>query len=64
MKFGAVRFPHEMLEATKALVVAALTEVSRLPEAVEPDWLKRLEEEEESSKACTFKPAAQRRLVR
>jgi hypothetical protein len=31
MKFGEERFPHEMLEATKALVVDALTEVSRCP---------------------------------
>jgi len=37
MKFGEERFPHEMLEATKALVVDALTEVSRLLEAAEPE---------------------------
>jgi hypothetical protein len=43
MKFGEERFPHEMLEAAKHLVVDALTEISRLPEAVEPGWLARLE---------------------
>jgi hypothetical protein len=30
---------------SKRLVSEALIEVSRLPEAAEPDWLKRLEEE-------------------
>jgi hypothetical protein len=39
LKFGEERFPREMVEATKALVVDALNEVSQLPESAEPDWL-------------------------
>jgi hypothetical protein len=47
MKFGEERFPHDMLEAAKGMVNEALTQLSRLPEAVEADWLERLEDEEE-----------------
>jgi hypothetical protein len=42
-------FSHEMVVGAKELVVEALNEVSRLPEATEPEWLKKLSHEEESS---------------
>jgi hypothetical protein len=47
MKFGEERFPHDMLEAAKGMVNEALTQLSRVPEAAEADWLERLEDEEE-----------------
>jgi hypothetical protein len=46
MKFGEERFNHEMLEACRKLVVDALSEVSRLPESVEPGWLEKAAEAE------------------
>jgi hypothetical protein len=46
LKFGEERFPFEMLEPCRRLVVDALTQVSRLPEAAEPDWPQWREEEE------------------
>ena len=39
-------FSHEMFVGAKQLVTEALIEVSRLPEAAEPGWLERLEDEE------------------
>jgi hypothetical protein len=44
MKIGEA-FTHEMFVCAKQLVRDTLTEISRLPESVEPDWLERLEEE-------------------
>jgi hypothetical protein len=46
MQFGPERFPHEMLEALRVLVTEALTAVAELPQAAEPDWLEKLEEDD------------------
>jgi hypothetical protein len=44
--FGDREVPiREVVEYAKHLVNETLTELSRLPECVEPDWLERLEEE-------------------
>jgi hypothetical protein len=45
MRFGPERFGHEMVEACRAHLNQVLTELSKLPQCVEPDWLERLEEE-------------------
>jgi hypothetical protein len=45
VRFGE-SFSHEMFVGAKQLVTEALIEVSRLPEAAEPGWLERLEDEE------------------
>jgi len=45
MKIGEA-FTHEMLVCANELVHQALTEISQLPESVEPDWLEKLEEED------------------
>ena len=37
---------REVVEYAKRLMNDALTELSRLPECVEPDWLEKLEDEE------------------
>ena len=44
--FGHREVPiREVVEYAKRLINETLTELSRLPECVEPDWLERLEEE-------------------
>lgn len=45
VQFGPERFPHEMAQAAKVLVAEALLSVSRLPEAADPNWLEKLEED-------------------
>jgi hypothetical protein len=47
VKFGPERFNHEMVQAAKVLVAEALTSVSQLPEAANPNWLERLKDEDE-----------------
>ena len=45
-RFGDREVPiREVVEYAKRLINETLTELSRLPECVEPDWLERLEEE-------------------
>ena len=44
-KFGPERFPHDMVQAAEVLVVEALTAESQLPEAADPNWLEKLEED-------------------
>ena len=43
--FGPERFPHEMVVATDAIVAEVLTSTSQPPEAAEPGWLEKLEED-------------------
>lgn len=43
---GPERFNYEMVRPAKVLVVEVLTAVSQLPEAADPNWLKKLEEDE------------------
>ena len=45
-RFGDREVPiREVVEYAKRLINETLTELSRLPECVEPDWLEKLEEE-------------------
>jgi hypothetical protein len=46
--FGDRKVPiREVVEYVKGLINETLTELAKLPECVEPDWLERLEEEED-----------------
>jgi hypothetical protein len=45
-RFGDREAPiREVVEYTKRLINETLTELSKLPECVEPDWLEKREEE-------------------
>jgi len=45
-RFGDREVPiREVVEYAKRLINESLTELSKLPECVEPDWLERLEKE-------------------
>jgi hypothetical protein len=46
LKFGEERFPHEMVEATKFMVTEILSSVFQLPQAADPNWLEKLEEDD------------------
>ena len=48
VKFGAERFTREMARDARVLVVEICSEISRLPEAAEPGWLEKMEENEET----------------
>lgn len=48
MKFGPERFNHEMAEAARLIVAEVLTSISQLPEAADPGWLEKLDEDEKA----------------
>ena len=48
MKFGPERFDLELTQALTVFLTEVLTAISQLPDAVDPNWLQKLEDDKEA----------------